>query len=162
MTNPRLAIYLNDHLAGAVAALEMLENLREAHAGSALAQVLVELQSDIEADRDELEALMARLAVVESRPRKVAGWLGEKAAQLKLRLDDSVGGAMRLFESLEVLSLGIEGKHGLWRTLATLAEGVPELRGVDYASLIERAKAQRLQVEIERLRAAVAALSGPT
>lgn len=160
MTNHHLAAYLNDHLAGAVAALEMLEHLREAHAGSPLAQVLVELQADIEADREELEGLMGRLGVAESRPRKLAGWLGEKVAQLKLRLDDS-GGAMHLFESLEALSLGIEGKHNLWRVLDPLAETIPELRALNYDRLIERAQAQRLQVEAERLRAAAAALAGP-
>lgn len=160
MTNHHLAAYLNDHLAGAVAALEMLQHLREAHAGSALAQVLMELQADIEADREELEALMARLGVAQSQPRKLAGWLGEKAAQLKLKLDDR-GGAMQLFESLEALSLGIEGKHNLWRALAALAVGAPELGALNYERLIERAAAQRLQVEGERLRAAHAALLPP-
>ena len=38
MTDPNLATYLNDHLAGAVAALELLEHLEKAHAGAPVAR----------------------------------------------------------------------------------------------------------------------------
>jgi hypothetical protein len=35
MANEHLAAYLNDHLAGSVAAVELLEDLEKAHAGTA-------------------------------------------------------------------------------------------------------------------------------
>ena len=48
-----------------------------------------------------------------------AGCLGERLTRLKLPLDDPSEGALYLFEALEVLSLGIEGKRGLWQALAS-------------------------------------------
>jgi hypothetical protein len=43
------------------------------------------------ADRQELEALMARLHIAKSRRRKATAWLAEKATQLKLQFDDPAG-----------------------------------------------------------------------
>ena len=103
---------------------------------------------------------MTQLHVTESKPRKAAAWLAERVASLKLRLDDSGDGAFRLFESLEVVSLGIEGKLGLWRTLAAVAPALPDVGSLDYETLIQRAVEQRERAEGMRLRAAQAAFAG--
>lgn len=158
MPSQNLATYLNDHLAGSVVALEILEHLEQASAERALAPVLATLRAEISADRAELEALMERLGVAESRPRQAVAWLGEKLAQVKLTLDDSSAGALRLFEGLEAVSLGIEGKRGLWQVLAAVAVANPALEGPDYGRLTRRAEAQRRQVEAVWLDAAMAAL----
>src|SRR5205085_7785795 len=63
MSDQHLATYLNDHLAGSVVALELLEHLEKAHAGTDVARFVAALRADIEADRGELEALMQRLHV---------------------------------------------------------------------------------------------------
>ncbi|HEY2067063.1 MAG TPA: hypothetical protein VGG84_13995 [Gemmatimonadaceae bacterium] len=159
MTNDHLGTYLNDHLAGAVAAVELLEHLEKAHAGTAVARDLSELRAEIEADRQTLESFMKRLGVAESGPRKATAWLAERLAWLKLRLDDSGQGAFRLFESLEAVSLGIEGKLALWRTLATVAPAAPEVRGLDYETLMLRAVNQRGRAEALRLDAALPAIA---
>lgn len=156
--NTHLATYLNDHLAGAVAAIELLQHLETAHAGTPTARRIAELRADIEADREVLTSLMSRMDVTESRPRKAAAWLAERLAALKLRLDDSGDGAFRLFESLEAISLGIEGKSGLWRTLATLTSAAPNVGGPDYEILTVRAADQRQRAEALRLEAARVAL----
>ena len=70
MAHEHLATYLNDHLAGSVVALELLENLEEIHANAPLAAFFSKLRADIEADRQELETLMGRLEIAESRTRK--------------------------------------------------------------------------------------------
>jgi hypothetical protein len=159
MAHDHLATYLNDHLAGAVAALELLAHLERAHAGTSVGRALIELRADIDADRETLESLMRRLHVTESRPRKATAWLAERLAWLKLRLDDSGHGAFRLFESLEAVSLGIEGKLGLWRTLAAIAPALPDVSALDYETLIRRATDQRGRAEALRLEAAPAALA---
>jgi hypothetical protein len=123
-----------------------------------LAAFLAELRTDIVADREALEALMKQLQVTESRTRKGTAWLSEKVTQLKLRLDDPSGGPLRLFEALEAVAIGIEGKRALWRALAAAAEGTPELRVVDYKRLEQRAEEQRQRVEVRRLEAAKLAL----
>jgi len=156
MANEHLATYLNDHLAGSVVALELLEHL-EAQASTALGRFLAELRADVEVDRQELEGLMDRLHVAASRPRRATAWLTEKMTELKLRLDDPSAGALLRLESLEAVGLGILGKRALWRVLAAAAEGVPELRGVDYARLEQRAEEQHRRVEGVRLDTAKAA-----
>jgi hypothetical protein len=154
MADEHLATYLNDHLAGSVAAIELLEYLEKAHADTAMARFFAELRADVEADRRELEALMDRLHIAKSLPRKVTAWLTEKVTQLKLRLDDPKGGPLRLLEALEALALGIEGKRALWRALAAATETDPRLQGVDYERLAQRAEKQRRRVEVARLEAA--------
>jgi hypothetical protein len=157
MANEHLATYLNDHLAGSVVALELLEHLEAAQAGTALERFLADLRADVAADRQELEALMDQLHVAASRPRRATAWLTEKATELKLRLDDPAGGALRLLEGLEAVEIGIAGKRALWRALAAAAEVVPELQGVDYARLEQRAEEQHRRVDVVRLDTAKAA-----
>jgi hypothetical protein len=159
MAHDHLATYLNDHLAGAIGALELLEHMERAHAGTPVARALSELRAEIEADRGTLESLMERLQVTESRPRKATAWLAERLAWLKLRLDDPDEGAFRLFESLEAVSLGIEGKLALWRALAAVAPAMPDVIDLDYETLMQRATEQRGRAEVLRLGAAEAALA---
>jgi hypothetical protein len=158
--NQYLATYLIDHLAGSVAALDLLENLKAAYADTALANFFAQLQTDIEADRKELQALIDRLHIVESKPRKVMAWLTEKFVELKLRLDDKARGPLRLLESLEAVGLGIQGKLAMWHALNVAAADSSSLQGlVDYERLAQRAEEQRRRLEVVRLEAAKAAFA---
>src|SRR3954463_2941221 len=121
MPHKHLATYLNDHLAGAATAIELLSHLESAYAGAEPAGWAATLRADIEADRRELEGLMGRWGVSQSPPREASAWVGEKLAELKLRRDDPAAGAFRLMESTEAVSLGIEGKRSLWRSLSAAA-----------------------------------------
>ena len=160
MANEHLATYLNDHLAGSVVAVELMENLEAAYAESPIAKFVNGIRMDVEADQRELQELMSRLEISESRTRQVSAWLTEKLTELKLRLDDSAHGNLRLFESLEALSLGIEGKKSLWLALAAAAEISPQLRLLDYERLQARAEEQRGRVETKRIEIAKVALRG--
>jgi len=157
MTKENLEIYLNDHLAGVVVALELLEDLERE--GTGLTRSLTELRADIEADRQELLALMRKLGIEESRSRKVSGWLTEKVARIKMRVDDKASGSLRLLESVEAIALGIHGKLALGLALSAVSEIYPALRSVDYEVLAHRAQEQRQRVEVLRLNAAKAALA---
>jgi hypothetical protein len=162
MADEHIATYLNDHLAGADAALELLEFIKAEQSGMPMEQLIAELRADITADRQELEVLMVRLNVSRSRARKATAWIGEKVTELKLHLDDPAGGPLRLLEALEALALGIHGKRALWQALAAAAADAPALRLTDYERLAERAEAQRGMVEAARLVAArEALLPGP-
>jgi len=158
MASEHLVTYLNDHLAGSVAAIELLEQLENEHAGTPLNRLFAELRLDVLADRQELEALMAKLRIDQSSARKASAWLTEKLAELKLRIDDPAKGFLRLLQAIEVLSLGIEGKSLLWRSLAAAAEQSPTLRTLDYERLTTRAEEQRRNLEAVRLEAAKKAL----
>src|SRR5204863_3337977 len=80
--DPHLATYLNDHLAGSVAALELLAHLESAHRDSDLEGFFRRLREDIQVDRDELVSLMRRLEMTESLPRKASAWIAEKVTEL--------------------------------------------------------------------------------
>ena len=158
MSKQHLATYLNDHLAGSVLALELLDHMKIAHARTPIEGFAVALRAEIEADQAELKTLMERVDAGTNIVRRAAAWLAEKAAELKLKVDDPSDGALRLLESLETLSLGIEGKRSLWLALETASADAPVLRGLDYGRLRRRAEEQRSRVEAERLDAARAAL----
>jgi hypothetical protein len=152
-----LAIYLNDHLAGSVAAIELLQDLIEQH-GDGRTASLTRLKFDIDADQQQLKELIQRLGVSESAPRKAVAWVTGKLAELKSMIEDRSGGALWRLEALEALVLGITGKQALWRALAVAQETAPELRGLDYDHLVERAEDQRQRAEAARLEAAREAL----
>lgn len=140
--------------------MELLGDLETVYAETGLAHFFVELQTDIEADQRQLQGLMDRLQIVESRPRKVSAWLTEKFIELKLRIDDGACGPLRLLESLEIVGLGIDGKLAMWHSLNAAAEDFPPLQAlVDYKHLAQRAEEQRRRVEIVRLEAAKAVCS---
>ncbi|MFT4038806.1 MAG: hypothetical protein QM692_11545 [Thermomicrobiales bacterium] len=151
--NDRLAIYLNDHLAGSVIALEMLEDLQDD-------PDLTELRRDILADRELLEHLIARTGADLSKPRQAAAWLTEKAGDLKLLLDDPDQGALRRLEMLETVAMGIDGKAALWATLRQIQPTHALLLPEDFTALQQRAARQRARIETHRLAAAQAAFAG--
>jgi hypothetical protein len=136
-----------------------MEHLEATFAGTPVAAFIAKLRDDVETDRRELETLMSQLQIAESRTRKASAWIAEKFTEVKLRLDDPAGGELRLFESYEALSLGIEGKRSLWLALSAAAQDTPALQLADYERLIKRAEEQRSRVEARRLEAAKAALS---
>jgi chromosome segregation ATPase len=156
MSKEHLATYLNDHLAGSLIAVEIMEHLETE--ASDLMPDLAAMKSDIEADRDQLRSLMHRLGIAESRVRKVTSWIAEQVTEAKFEADDETRGTLRRLERLEALAVGIDGKSALWRALNAAAEVAPELRGTDYEHLTERAQKQRSQVEMLRLQAARLAL----
>lgn len=154
MSTETLTTYLNDHLAGSVAAIELLDHLREVSRGTGREGPLAALQSEIEEDRAMLVGLLRELGGKESLVRKAAAWLTEKLGEAKLKLDDPGSGELRLLEALESLGLGILGKLALWRALEVARDEVPELRKIDFVRLKGRAQAQHDRVEAERLRVA--------
>lgn len=150
----RLAIYLNDHLAGATAGVEVARRVASSNrAEPAFGSVLAEVRDEIEADRATLENLMEELEVGRSRVKPAAAWVGEKLGRLKP--NGQVTGyspLSRLFE-LEILCIGITGKIRLWEALEeTLGTTV---QGFDFGRLAARAEDQRGRVEeLHRLAAA--------
>jgi hypothetical protein len=142
-----LPVYLNDHLAGSIGALEMLDDLIETYQGKPLGQFLRTLRDDIEADQRELKRIMEQLGIDESGTRKAGAWVAEKVLRTKLRVGDSGEPNLALLQSLESLSLGITGKRSLWRTLDVVLGSGASSRAFDFAGLEKRAADQFGRVE---------------
>jgi hypothetical protein len=152
-----LATYLQDHLAGSVHAVGLLEFMRDEHPREPLGQFASDLLIEIESDRDVLRRLAERVGSGSSGSKEMGAWFGERLSRVKLHhhTDDGLG----TFEALEFLELGIGGKLALWRALGAAVPTDNRLQGIDFEHLAARAKLQQSQVEERRLEAAQAALS---
>lgn len=153
--NNGLQRYLNDHLAGSESALKLAEHLisRTTGAGSGFFKGL---RRSIEEDQRTLVEVM-KLAGVKTNPLlRLAGNLTGGAARLKLRLDPATLGD---FESLEMLSLGIQGKRLLWRILDEISPYFPQWKEIDFIQLEKEAVMQRDAVEDLRIHAGKEALA---
>lgn len=152
-----LAIYLNDHLAAATGAGRLMRRALGSNRENDFGRALAPLAREIDDDRETLRRVMRRLGVGVDRLKWAAATGAELAGRLKLNgrlLDYSP--LSRLVE-LEALALGVEGKRGLWKALATVDD--PRLAGFDFSELAERALRQRRILERQRLNAARIALS---
>ena len=144
----RLHTYLNDHLAGSVAAIELLDNLIEHHSEDRFGKIFRDLRDEIEADQETLRNLIRKLGAEESAVRKAGAWLAEKFSRVKIGdADDSA----ELLQALEGLALGISGKQLLWRSLAAIEANFPALQGSDFSELEKRAHDQFERVERLRM-----------
>lgn len=154
MSNQVLTTYLNDHLAGSVAALEMLDRLIEHASMADVRGVLTRVRAEIKADQQTLERLMEQVGGEPSTLRQMGGWLAEKVGQLKMLVDDPLRGTLQRLETLEVLALGIQGKLSLWRALSVAQPQLPQLNGIDFGRLAARANEQYAEIEALRLESA--------
>lgn len=152
-----LGIYLKDHYAGGVGALELVARLRKERAEDPLHGFLSELQVEIQADHDQLHYLMKALGHEESNLRNAGAWMVEKFSRGKIGFASEENSQLRLLQSLETLLLGIKGKKLLWRALQTAQETSPVLTQFDLARLEARADEQANRVEGQRLATARAA-----
>lgn len=152
MRDDLLETYLNDHLAGATAAVHLTRRCRDRHAGDALGPFFAGLLEEIEHDREVLRGLFTRIDGTASPAKKAVGWLTEQASHAKLR--DLAPDALDFLEALDSLSAGIEGKRALWTALGAACASDPRLRDVDFADLARRAERQHARVEAQRIQAA--------
>jgi hypothetical protein len=155
MSDP-LTTYLQDHLAGALHAIELLKSIRDHHSGKPLGQFAAELLVEIEADRDVLAQLTENTGGTSGGPKEWGAWLTEKVSRLKLK--HGSGNGLGIFESLEFLVLGIHGKWALWRALSVIAADDSRLAGTNFSALTARAEDQHARVDQQRLDHARSAL----
>jgi hypothetical protein len=143
-----LHLYLNDHLAGSVAAIEMIDHVIEQHLEDRFGEFFRELRKDIRADQEKLRDLLQKLGAEESTIRKAGAWLAEKFGRAKF---GDAGDSVELFQAVEGLALGIVGKKLLWRSLDAVTTNFPELQGTDFNALENRAQDQFSRVEDLRM-----------
>lgn len=152
-----LATYLEDHLAGAASAIDLLERLRDDHRNEPVGRLAAEILVEVEEDHRTLEELARRVDGGPHPLKDAAARLGEKVSRLKL--SHGAAGQLGVLESLEFLALGVWGKRALWRALATSPRPIPGLDLVALDRLIARAESQHDRIEAERLEAAKSSLA---
>lgn len=152
-----LAIYLNDHLAGAMVGVELARRLRASNCDDPeFGPELATICAEIEADRETLVAIMDRLGVGRSRVKPLAAILAERLGRLKLNGQLRGYSPLSRLDELEFLAIGVTGKRQLWRSLEHTHAG--DLPGFELGALAERASEQLDRLEALRLKAAARAL----
>ena len=153
-----LPSYLNDHLAGSVGALELIEHWAKLHEGKPLGDFFRDIKAGIQADQEKLREAMRSLGVDESSVRKAGAWVAEKAGRARLIIAGDEPSRLGLVLTLEGLIMGVTGKKLLWRALDTA--NLPQLNGYNFEELQRRAEQQIERIEAERMRAVVEAFAG--
>ena len=153
MTDP-LAIYLHDHLAGARFAVNLLEDLREQKLKPEVAECAAELLPEIERDREALEGLAKAIGADAHTLKDIAAWIAQKAGRAKFTLSEPLG----VFEAVEFLALGVQGKIALWNALETVRRLDIRLTGLDLVWLLVRARDQHERLESLRVKLAAETL----
>lgn len=152
-------VYLNDHLAGATAGVNVAQQAAERHGFDELgATFYAEVAAEIKADFDTLEGLVESLGVVRSATKTAVAEVGSKLAELKFGDDDSHSAQFGDVVTLEALSIGVEGKLCMWKALETVTDTYPALAALDLKALQKRARDQRERIETKRLELAPLAL----
>jgi hypothetical protein len=159
MANHPLTVYLRGHHAGGHTALRRLREQAVSDPIDDRRAFLDALATEIDADLSTFQDVMARLGVRPSPLRNAAASTAAVLGRWFLRAERP-GDAQAILIGLESLSLGIEGKAKLWRTLSEVSVTEPRLAGIDFAGLSERARNQRERLEPYRLAAALEAQGG--
>lgn len=150
-----LSIYLNDHLAGSTAGVQLARRLLASNREDpAFSEPLVDIQAEIETDRETLKEAMEQLGVSRGSVKPAAAWIGERLGRLKPNGQLTGYSPLSRVVELELLLIGISGKKRMWSV-------VEQARGaglaINLGRLIDRAERQR--TEVAELHAAAAAIA---
>lgn len=148
-----LTRYLNNHLAGSSVALLLIQELADSHDVPEARDFLLHLKKKVEADRALLEDLLQRIGKRPSALLKIAGEISARIVGFKLKWEQIKPGKLGLFEALEILAVGVQGKRLLWVALREIAAGFPEWNGIDFEELERQAIQQRDKIEFWRMQA---------
>jgi hypothetical protein len=154
LSQEALSVYLNDHLAGSVAAVELIEQDLDRNKGTQLGVFLQQLLDDVRADQVTLQRLMEQLGIEKSGVKQVTSWAAEKFSRLKFMATGRTSEGLRNLLELEALLLGVGGKRSLWLSLKAASEADPRLEQADLEALIKRAEDQISRIEHHRDEAA--------
>ncbi|HEX4833508.1 MAG TPA: hypothetical protein VH478_20725 [Trebonia sp.] len=143
-----LGVYLNDHLAGAIAGVHLVRRMSAAaEPGSDAATILGKLATQITADRAALIAMMDALGIPVRGYKALAAWAAQRAGSLKPNLRLLSRSPLSDLEEAEALRLGVEGKADCWRTLRLLADHDDRLDAARLDHLLARAIRQSVMLE---------------
>lgn len=151
-----LGIYLNDHLAGSTAGLELFRRAAGSHQGTDLGATLQRLTTEVAEDREALLEMMAALGVPVRQYKVYGAWVAEKVGRLKPNGHLLQRSPLSDLVELESMFLGVQGKAAGWRTLRLAASRYDRLDPDRLDWLITRASRQADTLEEARMQAAAA------
>ncbi|WP_413811701.1 hypothetical protein [Streptomyces sp. OE57] len=147
-TSPRMpGIYLDDHLAGATAGMQLARRTAREHRESPFGGGLEDVAAQIVEDREALLTVMADLEVPVRRYKVCGGRPGEKAGRLKANGRPRRRSGLSTVLELESLRIGVEGRALVWHALPAAAGEEPRLAPDRLTELLNRARRQRVTLK---------------
>ncbi len=150
--------YLNDHLAGSSGALLLIQEIADHFDRPDAKSFFLDLKKKVETDRERLVRLQEAIDQDSSALLQATAGLAARAGGLKFRWEGIQPGELGMFEALEMLALGVQGKRLLWKALDRIRSCFPEWADQDFAALEREAVEQRDGVEYWRLEVALETL----
>ena len=144
--------YLNDHLAGASGALQLLDDLAKRKNAPEESAFYRDLHDRVKSDFQLLADLLEKLDLSQDRLSQAGGVLSMKVGRLKMMWDGLNPPDLGFMEALEMLELGVSGKKLLWVALSEIKPHCAAFAEIDFDALIESATTQRDQLESRRLK----------
>lgn len=150
-----LIAYLRDHLGGSDMALRVVHRLGSTYKNTEDGRLFRRLSKELEEDRAVVRLLLRRLGVSGRSIKRVVS--SASGAALSLTAGGRPGD-LSLLRTLEALSIGVQGKRCLWRSLRSLSGTA--IDGVNFAELEAKALRQWEAIEDRRIALAGGTLSG--
>lgn len=142
-----LAIYLNDHLAGATAGTDRARYLARSCRDTAFGPTLATIAGEIAKDRRSLTDLLRRLHIPARRYKVLGGWAAEKLGRLKANGRLVRRSPLSTVVELEMLRVGVSGKIACWEALRQLSESDDRLDPDVLDELLHRGHGQLRALE---------------
>ncbi|HVF52924.1 MAG TPA: hypothetical protein VNC78_04870 [Actinomycetota bacterium] len=156
-----LGIYLNDHLAGSVAGIELAKRIRGENEGTPLGEFLAEVIPVIEEDQQTVILIMEELGVARSPIKAPVAWVAERLGRLKLNGELTGYSPLSRVVELEGLLMGVQGRASLWKRLASVPIFEGPIASIDPVALAARADENISQIQDHLDDAARAAFAEP-
>jgi hypothetical protein len=142
--------YLTNHLTGADAAIILADRLAASHPNTPEGALGEFLAGELRSDRELVNRLLAATGGAPASVKRLVG----RAALGVLQVSAAERTGLALFESIEALSVGVQGKRCLWLALQGLGPAFQPVGGPTFVELEQRAIAQWERIEICRQRLA--------
>lgn len=137
-----IAAYLQTHLAGSRAGVDLFGRSAKAQFDPAIGQALREIQREVIAEREQLQQIMDLFDVSENLVRSAAARLTERVSRLKPNGSLLHRTPLTDLVELEALRIAVSGKQAGWEALLAIEDLVPELDRTQLEQLAEQGRSQ--------------------
>lgn len=136
----------------------LIDEIAENHDVPEAKEFFRDLKQKVLADRELLEGLLGDIHQSPSALMKIAGGVAARVGGIKLMWESVEPGKLGMFEALEMLAIGIQGKRLLWVVFQEISPWFPEWQGKTFSDYEDEAIRQRDAVERWRIEAALDSL----
>jgi hypothetical protein len=163
MSDKRLQIYLDDHLALIVGEIELAARCHRSNPEAPLGEFLKRLEAELVDQQAVVKDVIHRVGGkdgIESLVKQGAAWFAEKLGRFKLNDSLLTYSSLSRVVELETLAAAAQERVALWDSLAAIAESDRRLAKFDFMALRNQSKKHLTALNSRRRRAAVEAFVG--